>query len=434
MEDFDAFFAADADEVCAEYQTMLDRYLGPNQIGTEHIRALHDLGYLPLEFKALPEGTRVPLRVPMFTVENTHPDFAWLVNYFETILSATLWMPSTSATNAMRVRELLDSWARKVGAPAEGVAFQGHDFSMRGMSGLESACLSGIGHLTAFTGTETVPVLEFIDTYYPTDQFIAGTVPATEHSVMCAGGEDDEYDTYKRLLNLYPSGILSVVSDTWDLWKVLTQTIPALYNEIMERDGKLVIRPDSGDPADIICGWNPNDLNPAFKDRPAAKGVYELLWETFGGHVNEAGYKVLDSHIGVIYGDAMNYDRINDICSRLEAKGFSMESLVFGLGSYGYQYQTRDTFGFAIKATNVVINGEEKPIFKDPVTDNGTKKSLKGRIAVTRDPHGNLVADDEVDPKFEKELWDSSLLTTVWKDGTFVKEYSFDEVRSNARA
>jgi nicotinamide phosphoribosyltransferase len=111
-----------------------------------------------------------------------------------------------------------------------------------------------------------------------------------------------------------------------------------------------------------------------------------------------------------------------------------MESLVFGLGSYGYQYQTRDTFGFAIKATNVVINGEEKPIFKDPVTDNGTKKSLKGRIAVTRDPHGNLVADDEVDPKFEKELWDSSLLTTVWKDGTFVKEYSFDEVRSNARA
>jgi nicotinamide phosphoribosyltransferase len=446
MEDFDAFFAADVDDVCNEYQAMLDRYLGPNEIGTEHVRALHDLGYLPLEFKALPEGTRVPLRVPMFTVENTHPDFFWLVNYFETILSATLWMPSTSATNAMRIRELLDSWASKVGAPAEGVAFQGHDFSMRGMSGLESACLSGMGHLTAFTGTETVPVLEFIDKYYPTDEFLAGTVPATEHSVMCAGGEDDELATYSRLLDLYPAGILSVVSDTWDLWKVLTETLPTLKDKIMARDGKLVIRPDSGDPADIICGlpsggsWNlDSDDNPVWipeyrtfgeGETPEAKGVYELLWDLFGGTVNDKGYKVLDPHIGVIYGDAMNYDRINDICSRLEAKGFSMESLVFGLGSYGYQYQTRDTFGFAMKATNVVINGIEKPIFKDPVTDSGTKKSLKGRIAVLPNLEtGELYAvDNASDWALQK-----SLLTTVWKDGKFVKRLGFEEVRSNAR-
>lgn len=435
MEDFDAFFAADVDEVCADYQNMLDTYLGPNEIGTEHVRALHNLGYLPLEFKALPEGTRVPLRVPMFTVENTHPDFAWLVNYFETILSATLWMPSTSATNAMRIRELLDSWASKVGAPMQGVAFQGHDFSMRGMSGLEAACLSGIGHLTAFTGTETVPILGFINKYYPTKEFLAGTVPATEHSVMCAGGEDDELATYNRLLDLYPAGILSVVSDTWDLWKVLTKTLPALKDKIMARDGKLVIRPDSGDPADIICGTDDvraKELNeyPDIDRSPQQKGVYELLWDLFGGTVNEAGYKVLDSHIGVIYGDAMNYDRINDICSRLEAKGFSMESLVFGLGSYGYQYQTRDTFGFAMKATNVVINGEEKPIFKDPVTDSGTKKSLRGRIAVLEsiDTGGLYAVENASEWALQK-----SLLTTVWKDGRFVREYGFDEVRANAR-
>lgn len=441
MEDFEAFFAADVEEVCAEYQAMLDKYLGPNEIGTEHIRALHNLGYLPLEFKALPEGTKVPLRVPMFTVENTHPDFAWLVNYFETIMSATLWMPSTSATNAMRVRELLDSWAQKVGAPMQGVAFQGHDFSMRGMSGLESACLSGIGHLTAFTGTETVPVLEFIEKYYPTDQFLAGTVPATEHSVMCAGGEDDELATYNRLLDLYPAGFLSVVSDTWDLWKVLTETLPALKDKIMARDGRLVIRPDSGDPADIICGLNTHPIVtnvegterwPVEESNPSAwKGVYELLWDLFGGTINEAGYKVLDPHVGVIYGDAMNYDRIEDICSRLEAKGFSMESLVFGLGSYGYQYQTRDTFGFAMKATNVVINGEEKPIFKNPVTDNGTKRSLRGRIAVFKDNDGRPYAVDNLADRNISTHDD--LLTTVWKDGRFVREYGFDEVRANAR-
>jgi nicotinamide phosphoribosyltransferase len=427
MEDFEEFFKADVDEVCEDYQRMLDSYLGPNEIGTEHVRALHELGYLPLEFKALPEGTRVPLRVPMFTVENTHPDFAWLVNYFETILSATLWMPSTSATNALRIRELLDSWAEKVGAPMEGVAFQGHDFSMRGMSGLEAACLSGTGHLVAFTGTETIPVLEFIRKYYPTDDFLAGTVPATEHSVMCAGGEDDEFETYNRLLDLYPAGFLSVVSDTWDLWKVLTETVPALHDKIMARDGRLVIRPDSGDPADILCG----DENAGIH-QPAYKGVVELLWDEFGGTINEKGYKVLDPHVGVIYGDAMNYDRISDICSRLEAKGFSMESLVFGLGSYGYQFQTRDTFGFAMKATNVTINGVDKPIMKDPVTDSGLKKSLMGRISVLRHKDtGELTAVQGVQPGTWEDM--ASLLTTVWKDGKFVKELTFDEVRANAR-
>ena len=425
MDDFEAFFEADVDDVCHEYQTMLDKYLGPNLIGTDHIRALHNLGYLPLEFKALPEGTKVPLRVPMFTVENTHPDFAWLVNYFETILSATLWMPSTSATNALRIREMLDGWAEKVGAPAEGVAFQGHDFSMRGMAGQEAANLSGLGHLVAFTGTETVPVLQYIEDTYPVEGFLAGTVPATEHSVMCAGGEDDEMETFNRLLDLYPAGILSVVSDTWNLWDVLTKHLPALHDKIMARDGKLVIRPDSGDPADIICGTK--RTHNRISDTPEEKGVIELLWEEFGGTFNEKGYRVLDSHVGLIYGDAMNYERIDDICARLEQKGFSMESVVFGLGSFGYQYQTRDTFGFAMKATWVQINGEGKAIYKDPVTDSGLKKSLRGRILVTKDDAGEIYAIDGLDGN------ESGMLTTVWKDGKFVQRLTFDEVRANAR-
>lgn len=429
MEDFEAFFAADVEEVCAGYQTMLDNYLGPNEIGTDHIRALHDLGYIPLKFKALPEGTRVDLRVPMLTVENTHPDFFWLTNYFETILSAELWMPMTSATNAARIREMMNSWAIKTTGSIEGVGFLGHDFSMRGMAGAGAANLSGLGHLVAFTGTETVPVLQYIQDYYPFEGFLAGTVPATEHSVMCAGGDDNEEETFRRLMDLYPAGILSVVSDTWDFWAVMTELLPKMKGQIMSRDGKLVVRPDSGDPADIIAGTNP--VLGALT--PEGRGAIEILWDTFGGTVNEQGYKVLDEHVGLIYGDSMNFDRIDDINARLEAKGFASTNWVAGLGSYGYQYQTRDTFGFAMKATNVTIEGEEKAIFKSPKTDNGLKKSLKGRIAVVRNHMGSLIAlDDEQAAGREYAIANGDdLLETVWENGKFVKYLGFDEVRKN---
>jgi len=432
-EEFDKFFEADVDEVCKKYERRVNAYLGPNQIGSDHIRELHELGYLPLEFKALPEGTLTPLRVPMLTVENTDPRFGWLVNYLETIMSASLWVPMTSATLAKRMRVLFEDYAEKTGSPKEFVDWQGHDFSFRGMGGLESAQMSGLGHLTQFTGTDTIPAIEFVEDYYGVpseDYLIGGSVAATEHSVMCAGGETSEYDTFKRLLNLYPVGILSVVSDTWDLWKVLTEIVPSLYNEIMERDGKLVIRPDSGDPSDILCGLQGREVGS--EGTPEMKGVVELLWDIFGGTITETGHKLLDSHIGVIYGDAINYERAQDILSRLEAKGFASANVVFGMGSFGYQYQTRDTFGFAMKATNVVIDGVEKPIFKDPVTDNGTKKSLKGRIIVVEGENGLEAVDQMVVGKADH--YGPDLLTTVWKDGKFVKKYTFDEVRANARA
>lgn len=433
-QEFDKFFEEDEDAVAAKYERRVNGYLGPNSIGTDHIRALHRLGYLPLRFKALPEGTSVPLRVPMLTVENTHPDFGWLVNYLETLMSTTLWVPSTSATLAKHFRELLLKWAEITGSSAEFVDWQGHDFSFRGMAGLEAAELSGFGHLTQFTGTDTIPAIDFVEEYYtPNDpnMLIGGSVAATEHSVMCAGGEDDEYDTYKRLIDLYPSGILSVVSDTWDLWKVLTDTVPSLKDEILARDGKLVIRPDSGDPANIICG-DPY----AGMHQPAYKGVVEILWDLFGGTINEKGYKTLDPHIGVIYGDAINYERANEILSRLAEKGFAADNIVFGVGSFTYQYNTRDTFGFAMKATNVVINGEEKPIFKSPATDNGDKKSLRGRIAVISNGHGLVAVDNLQDmPQGQREQFESlDLLTTVWEDGKFVRRWTFEEVRGLAQA
>ena len=427
------FFAGDIDAIAAEYDDFLLNYLGPdNGVGSQQWRDLHALGYLPLEFRALPEGTAVPLRVPMFTVENTHPDFYWLVNYLETSMSNSLWMPCTSATIAKRMRDMLNKKALASGMTVDDVAFGGHDFSMRGMSGLDAAETSGAAHLTSFTGSDSLPAIRFVKKFYPTDSFIGGGVPATEHAVMCAGGKDDEIETFRRLLHLYPKGILSVVSDTWDLWKVMTEILPALKDEIMAREGTLVIRPDSGDPSDILMG----DKN-AEAGSPASKGVVNLLAEVFGTTENAAGFKSLDSHVGAIYGDSINYDRADDITDRLIEQGYVATQVVLGMGSYGYQMNTRDTFGFAIKATNIVIDGVETAIFKDPITDNGTKKSLKGRIVVARNPMSReLEALDDERAGLRKDVIANghNLLATVWRNGAFVKEYTFDEVRANVLA
>ena len=311
MEEFEIFFKSPVDDVCDEYARRVNGYLGPNKVGTDHIRALHALGYIPLEFRALPEGTMVPLRVPMLTIENTHPDFAWVVNYFETIMSSVMWLPCTSATTASRLRTIIQRAAKLTGSSEEFCDWQGHDFSFRGMPGIEAAALSGMGHLLFFTGTDTIPALDLIEKYYPPTNdnfFIGGSVAATEHSVMCAGGEESELQTFNRLLDLYPEGIFSVVSDTWDLWKVCTELLPALKARIMGRNGKVVIRPDSGDPVDIICG---DDNAPVGSSE--RKGVIELLWDVFGGTTTSTGHKMLDSHIGCIYGDSINYERAVEI-------------------------------------------------------------------------------------------------------------------------
>jgi nicotinamide phosphoribosyltransferase len=244
---------------------------------------------------------------------------------------------------------------------------------------------------------------------------------------MCAGGHETEMETFKRLLETYSKGILSVVSDTWDLWKVCTEYLPALKEQILARDGKLVIRPDSGDPVEILCGLNEARMNAEglVPESPASKGVIELLWDTFGGTINEQGYKVLDPHIGAIYGDSITIDRADEICRRLEAKGFASTNVVLGIGSFTYQYNTRDTFGFAMKATYVEVNGEGREIFKDPITDDGVKKSAKGLLCVT-DIDGELVLSDMVD-------WDHENmgeLQLLYEDGVFHNTTTLTEVRN----
>lgn len=418
---FADFFAADVDEVCAEYERRVLGVVGPNNIGSDHIRALHNLGYLPLEIRALPEGTRVPLRVPLYTIENTLPEFFWVTNYIETILSAETWLPMTSATRAVAFREMLDRWADKSSDAPEAVNFQGHDFSFRGLSSLESAASSGAGHLLAFAGTDTLPSLDWIEAYYDGDRnaMIGGSVPATEHSVMCAGGELSEQDTYRRLIELYPSGIVSIVSDTWDYFAVLTEILPTLKDEILARDGKIVIRPDSGDPVKIICG-DP-DAEPGSNEH---KGTIELLWEVFGGTVNSKGFRDLDSHIGAIYGDSITHERADEICARLVEKGYSSTNVVFGIGSFTYQYATRDTFGMAMKATWVEVNGEARNLFKSPKTDSGVKNSARGRLAVVYGDDDELVLIENATPEQEHE----SLLQPVWRDGSRVVNQNWDAI------
>jgi len=426
------FFERPEDDVVREYTEFLEATLGGVHTG-QHIRDLHRLGYLPLEVKAVPEGTLVPLRVPMATVENTDPRFFWLTNYIETLWSTEVWHSATAATIAHQYRTLLDAWALKTTGSTAGVEFQCHDFSIRGMTSLDSAAKSGGAHMLSFVGSDNIPGIFHLQQYYGADvrkELVGTSIPATEHSVMCAYGQD-EVSSYRRLLTeVYPTGLVSVVSDTWDLWNVMTSVIPALHDEIMQRDGKFVVRPDSGDPVDIICGtwWDPKKIHPMSVPTPENKGVVELLWDEFGGEVNEQGYKVLDPHVGAIYGDSITPQRAQQICERLAAKGFASLNVVFGVGSYTYQYNTRDTFGFAMKSTWCKINGQSVPIFKDPATDvNKVKKSLKGRVAVVQHGAGRMTAVDGLDEETEK-LYDS-LLKTVFRNGVPARGQTLQEIR-----
>lgn len=428
IDDFNKnFFQQPKEEIIKKYTRRINNYLGENQVGKKHIEDLHDLGYIPMVFKALPEGMSVPMRVPMFTMYNTLPEFFWLTNYFETLLSAVIWLPCTSASIAKQYRKVLDKYAAETSSIPDFVNWQGHDFSMRGMGGIEAACTSAAGHLLSFTGTDTIPAIDFLEEFYNANadtELIGGSVAATEHSVMCMGTDEGEFETFERLITkIYPKGIVSIVSDTWDLWKVLTDYLPRLKNEIIHREGKVVIRPDSGDPVDILCG------NPDGKHEAEKKGVIELLFDVFGGSINQKGYKELIPQIGAIYGDSITIDRATQICERLKQKGFASTNVVLGIGSFTYQYNTRDTFGFAMKATYGEVNGIGREIFKNPVTDDGTKKSAKGLIQIYKDETGTYQLKDQCTWQEEQ----TGELREVFRDGKLLIDDSLSEIRKRVR-
>lgn len=826
----DNFFKRPLKDVVEEYRRVIRFALNKEDVDTTHIEELHSLGYLPVRINAVEEGTFVPIRVPMFTIENTIPKFFWVTNYLETLMSCMLWQPMTSATIALEYRKILEKYAKETNGDTSAVPFQGHDFSMRGMSSLESAKSSGAGHLLSFTGTDTIPAILYMEQFYnaniekelvgssipacydekteiltdkgwkffknlekedkvaqyhedgsidfviPSEHYICpyegdmihfrkegnryidlmvtpnhrmvrrkrdtgelslfeagsteykyrkgysskynmiisggalkgensvlspldklaiafqadGSYPShkedytgertgcypirfslkkdrkknrlveilnelgykytlnryengyysfwinspvelkkdfswvdlskinniwamefiselqywdgkksskntisyssiikenvdmvqaiaslceckgqvseyidtrddynrkpiysiiitnnkkeitgsgtikevvpysgkvycvsvptkmlvvrrnnvvavcgnTEHSVQCTYGKESEIDTYRRLINeIYPTGICSIVSDTWDLWKVLTDYLPQIKEDIMSRDGKVVIRPDSGDPVDIICGtakvkeltdkdfesrhiaisdfesieeviadytedihfteglegmpetiyykysniyykvgieWEESYYDQYYYINkisvskhtltPEEKGVIELLWETFGGTITEQGYKQLDEHIGCIYGDAITMQRCQEICERLKAKGFASTNMVYGIGSYTYQFNTRDTFGFALKTTYAVVDGEERQLFKDPITDNGIKRSQRGMVAVVDEIEGITFIDGL--NKVQHGNVRNNMLKPVFVDGVTMSETTLAEIRN----
>lgn len=465
------FFAQPKAKVLREYKRRLDLALGANAVDISHIGELWEMGYLPIKVKALPEGSLVPIKVPMFTVINTDPRFYWLPTYLETQISSEVWKPITTATIAYAYRKLLRTYAGITGAPMDFTLWQGHDFSARGMSGMADAAASGIGHLASFLGTDTVASLEYLEKYYDGDQtFLGGSVPATEHSVMCVSGKESEIDLFHRLITkVYPTGIVSIVSDSWDYWRVITEYAQKLADVIRKRkpdalgNAKVVFRPDSGDPVRIIVGapsrcqfssladaynqghtviehegdyfsiQRSDDGNgytysttPINNPTPEMKGSVRCLYEIFGGVRTDKGFIGPPSCVGLIYGDSITYDRANAILGGLASKGFASNWVVFGIGSYTYQHVTRDTFGMAYKATWAKVSDVGLNIQKDPATDNGTKKSATGLLRVALED-GKYVLYDKQDHVGEQV----GELKTVFQDGHLVGYLaSWSEIRN----
>lgn len=464
------FFDLTLDQVIGTYKRRIRTTLGSDLPSYDHIKALHDLQYIPVVIKAVPEGTFVNMRVPAVTIYNTLPEFYWLPNFLETLLSVVIWQPTTSATIAHEYKKLLTEFARKTVTKTGDIStvnWQGHDFSMRGMGSFETSVTSGMAHLTSFWGTDTIPAIDGLEWYYGADadkEIVGGSVPATEHSVMCMGTKGDEIETFRRLITkVYPSGIVSIVSDTWDYFQVIDEFAPALKKEILSRTGapvnKVVFRPDSGVPHHIIAGYRNSEVSSigdgnfmVLSGPNAGKtistrekmGTIEILWKHFGGTITEEGYKLLDEHVGCIYGDSITIDICREILSRLAEKGFASFNMVFGIGSFTYQFNTRDTFGFAMKATYGEIatswlesmppkvdTYEPREIYKDPITDDGTKKSARGLIRVDKVDNPNcpegydLVLTDQV--SWEEE--GKGILMEVFRDGALLVETSLAEIR-----
>lgn len=540
----------------------MSMYLGMEYDG-KHFEDLWDLGYLPIKVKALPEGIETDPNIPHQTFINTVDGFAWLTLYLETLVSNLAWKSTTAATIARQYRRVTTEWVLKTDPEnAWLIDYMNHDFSARGLSGTFDNIAVALGHAVAGRGSDSLIAIEAARYYYnePADEVCINSVNASEHSVTCTqlfyyqdllksgqlnnviydyysfdapceGSIEEpdylaiaEYCNLKDWLQRFPKGILSYVADTFNLWKLITYILPRLKADIMARDGKLVIRPDSGNPVDIICGtvqkytdlsehWDENDvIKPSdFEDllldevredtphgehgptewksvylihgklyaaeihniswnrfdkqyyfiemyeepkitlteieiKPSDKGVIELLWDIFGGDVSSTGYRRLDPHIGAIYGDSINLERQLLIYRGLANKGFANTNILLGIGSFTYEYLTRDVFGWAAKGgwfeilMNIVhpelgvvdVNKKSYNIYKDPITDDGSKTSLKGFVQVYQKhkmgDHSGIPSYDvltECTPEEE----DQGLLQVIYQDGKFYNETNQTEVR-----
>lgn len=422
----ETFFNRDKDTVLAEYKTYLDTQIGSHSYDLGRIEKLHDLGYLPIRMKALPEGSIVDMGVPCIELTNTHPDFAWVVQWCECVIQSENFGTCNWATVAHEYRKLANYYYDKTtdnGNPAMAMA----DFGFRGL-GVDNGIRASSSWLLSFDKTSTIPAMQYIDKMYNADcakNHIGIGAVSLEHATVCSNLAvcESEENLLRRLLTtVYKDTSFSYVSDTFDYWSLIEDTLPKLRKEINEHNGKFLVRPDSGDIVDI-----------------SVKTV-QKLYELFGGNVNAKGYKELNPKIGLIYGDGCQFCKINEIWTKLEELGFAANTILFGVGAYSFtamntpRYEsiclTRDTFGFAMKSTDCVIKGEEYTIQKNPKTDlHNLKKSHKGLCHVSKETvngHDRFVCKDG----FTSEtIPEDNLLTTVFEDGKLVRENTFMEIR-----
>lgn len=441
------FFDAPEDEVIADYQRIMDNSMGKDTYGIQKIKDLHKLGYLPIEIRALPEGSRVNMHVPTFAITNTHHGFAWLPQSLESLISAETWHPILAATVGATYRDIVHKYWTKTcdaTAPHERTALGAFDF--RGEECTESAVKAGGGWLLSFVNTATVPTIPWMEQMYHCDctkQTVGKGSPSTEHAVMCSNYaiDGDEETLLRRLLTeIYPNTSFSCVLDSYDYWNVIDNILPKLKPEILAHNGCMLMRGDSGDCVDVVVR------------------TVEHLDTIFGSTMNQKGYKVLDPHVKAIYGDSITVQRCEEIYRRLEAKGYAACNVVLGVGSFSMQCIeeeetvtvtlpdgtnatgtttvlkpfTRDTFSSCIKATYCEIkDGNDNPIpypiFKDP-KEGGFKKSQKGCCIVLQNASGDFIFSDGY--TWEEANCPQNLLEPVFRDGALLKIQTLQEIRA----
>jgi nicotinamide phosphoribosyltransferase len=380
-----------------------------NRAGWEYIVREHG-GNLPVIIKAVPEGTVVGTRNVLATIENTDPACYWLTSFLETALLRAIWYPTTVATNSYENKKLILDYLERTGDPTS-IDFKLHDFGARGVSSLESAGIGGAAHLVNFMGTDTVEALLFARRYYGAD--VAGySVPAMEHSTVTSWGRENEVDSYRNMVkqNGKPGGIVSAVSDSYDIFKACELWGTELKQDILDSGATLVVRPDSGDPAVVV------------------KQCLQILEKYFGSTKNSKGFKVLNN-VRVLQGDGINHASIRSILYSITLAGYSADNVVFGQGGALLQIVNRDDQKFAMKCSAALVDGKWVDVFKDPITDKG-KRSKKGRLVLIK-AENNFKTFTTEDTAYN-DVKDQDVLETVFVNGVLTRDMTFDEVRANA--
>ncbi len=385
-----------------------------NREGWEYILSAHG-GYLPVVIRAVPEGTVVPVKNVLATIENTDPKAFWLTTYLETALLRAVWYPTTVATQSYTIKQIIKDYLEKTGDPSL-IDFKLHDFGARGVSSLESAAIGGAAHLVNFMGSDTISGVVYAREYYGAG--VAGfSIPAAEHSTITSWGRTGEVDAYRNMLTQFakPGAIVAVVSDSYDVFNAASSLWgEELRQQVIDSGAVVVIRPDSGDPVGVNVK------------------LIQILEQKFGTTVNSKGFKVLNN-VRLIQGDGVNELSIRSILGALQAMGFSADNIAFGMGGALLQQIDRDTQKFAMKCSSALVNGEWIDVQKDPATDPG-KRSKAGRVELWTNSGGEYASSVGAPTGWtDKGIggW-SPALKEVFRDGKLVNEITFNEVRANA--